>query len=57
MQESPESSAAWVHAYLHRKEGDRNNSAYWYRLADRKPSRQPSTDEWDYIARMLLDGD
>ena len=22
---------AWVHAYLHRKEGDRSNAAYWYR--------------------------
>ena len=57
VQESPESSAAWVHAYLHRKEGDRSNAAYWYRLADRKPSRQNSSDEWDDIARLLLEGE
>lgn len=26
--EGPEGS--WVHAYLHRKEGDQDNAAYWY---------------------------
>ena len=31
--EGPEGS--WVHAYLHRKEGDRGNAAYWYTRAGR----------------------
>ena len=24
---------SWVHAYLHRKEGDQSNAVYWYRRA------------------------
>ena len=28
-------AAAWVHAYLHRREGDQSNARYWYRLAGR----------------------
>ena len=46
--------AAWVHAYLHRAEGDTFNANYWYRRAHR-PS--PTTDlqaEWDQITRELL---
>ena len=46
----------WVHAYLHRKEGDAGNAAYWYRRA-RKPVCQTSLDEeWEAIARTLLAG-
>lgn len=29
--------AAWLHAHLHRLEGDRDNAAYWYRKAGREP--------------------
>ena len=44
----------WVHAYLHRKEGDPGNAAYWYRRA-RKPACQTSLeDEWAAIADALL---
>ena len=44
----------WVHAYLHRKEGDAGNAAYWYRRA-RKPIATGSLeDEWQAIARRLL---
>src|SRR5580658_2003870 len=40
---------AWVHAYLHRKEGEQSNAAYWYRRAGKPdPRRQaechPSSD-------------
>jgi hypothetical protein len=46
----------WVHAYLHRKEGDAGNAAYWYRRA-RKPVCQTSLDdEWEIIAKALLAG-
>lgn len=45
---------AWVHAYLHRKEGDEGNAAYWYRLAGRPMAQNPFTDEWQQIARDLL---
>jgi hypothetical protein len=44
----------WVHAYLHRKEGDAGNAAYWYRRA-RKPVCKSSFDEeWATIADALL---
>ena len=47
-------AGAWVHAYLHRKEGDLGNAAYWYRRAGRSPSQAPLDDEWKAIARALL---
>lgn len=46
---------SWVHAYLHRKEGDRGNAGYWYRRAGRTPPADAVTlaDEWTDIARTL----
>jgi hypothetical protein len=48
--------AAWVHAYLHRKEGDAANAAYWYRRAGRTPDAGGLDTEWRRIAAALLDG-
>jgi hypothetical protein len=45
---------AWVHAYLHRKEGDPDNARYWYRRAGRTESAASLTQEWDDIARALI---
>jgi hypothetical protein len=46
---------AWVHAYLHRKEGDIGNAGYWYRRAG-KPAASGSLElEWQAIAAALLD--
>ena len=47
---------SWVHAYLHRKEGDRGNAGYWYSRAGRTlPANTVSLeDEWAAIARDLL---
>lgn len=50
--ESPE--AAWIHAYLHRKEGDLSNARYWYRRAGRPAASGPLADEWRAIAQALL---
>lgn len=50
--EGPE--GAWVHAYLHRKEGDSSNAAYWYGRAKTPPSRVPFEEEWEEIAAALL---
>ncbi|WP_018406467.1 hypothetical protein [Methylocystis rosea] len=44
----------WVHAFLHRKEGDLSNAAYWYRRAGREPQKAPLEDEWREIAQALL---
>ena len=48
------SEGAWIHAYLHRKEGDPANAAYWYRRAA-KPVPSVTLDaEWDAIVTALL---
>ena len=45
---------AWVHAYLHRKEGDLSNAGYWYRRAG-CPVEAGSLDaEWEALVRRLL---
>lgn len=55
VQEIDTSTAAWVHAYLHRKEGDEWNAGYWYRQAGKSfPFEQPLDDEWGKIAQQLL---
>jgi len=45
---------SWVHAYLHRKEGDLGNSSYWYRSAGRSMPEISLEEEWEYIAMALL---
>lgn len=45
---------AWIHAYLHRKEGDSGNAAYWYRRAGKPVSTLSLHAEWDRIAGELL---
>ncbi len=47
-------SGAWVHAYLHRKEGDLSNAAYWYRRAGKSAARHSLEEEWLEIAGSLL---
>jgi hypothetical protein len=54
-QEVDTRDGAWVHAYLHRKEGDPDNARYWYRRAGRAESAAPLADEWNEIASALLD--
>jgi hypothetical protein len=44
----------WVHAYLHRKEGDAGNAAYWYRRARKPVCRTLLDEEWAAIASALL---
>ena len=44
----------WVHAYLHRKEGDACNAGYWYRQAGKPVCRTSLDDEWTAIAEALL---
>ena len=44
----------WVHAYLHRVEGDLSNAGYWYRRAGKPPHSGELAAEWDEIAAALL---
>jgi hypothetical protein len=43
-----------VHAYLHRREGDAGNAAYWYSRARRPVAQGPLDEEWTAIAGELL---
>lgn len=45
---------AWVHAYLHRKVGDTENAAYWYRQARQPICKLPLDAEWEQIVSALL---
>ncbi len=46
--------AAWVHAFLHRAEGDIGNAHYWYRQARHHPAEGDLDAEWDAILAALL---
>lgn len=51
---SPE--ACWIHAYLHRKEGDLGNAGYWYSRANKNKPNQSLEEEWkiiyDYVSNL-----
>jgi hypothetical protein len=49
--------AAWVHAYLHRQEGDLDNARYWYRKAHRPEAAGALEKEWEAIVAALLESD
>jgi hypothetical protein len=54
VQDEAGQDAAWVHAYLHRVEGDLGNAGYWYRQA-RKPAATGDLDaEWAAMVDALL---
>jgi len=53
-QEAGGRDGAWVHAYLHRKEGDEGNAGYWYSRAGRPHCTASLAEEWEQIARELL---
>ena len=48
---------AWVHAYLHRKEGDIENAKHWYRRCNRPPATESLENEWTAITMALLEKD
>ncbi len=53
-QAQDDATGAWIHAYLHRKEGDVANAHYWYRRAGRPTATMTPGAEWDAIATALL---
>jgi len=53
-QDVPDPDGAWVHAYLHRKEGDAGNAAYWYRRASQPVCHDSLDAEWEGIVRAFL---
>ena len=54
-QAQDDADGAWVHAWLHRIEGDLDNADYWYRRAHKPPRRDDTRTEGLAIARALID--
>ena len=53
-QDDKSGSGAWVHAYLHRVEGDLSNAGYWYRKVGRPQASNSLQEEWREITTALL---
>jgi hypothetical protein len=54
-QDQDDGVGAWVHAYLHRKEGDLGNAGYWYARAGRTMPEGALEGEWRAIVIALLE--
>jgi hypothetical protein len=58
VQDLSDRSAARIHAYLHRREGDEGNARYWYRQAGEPfPSGQSLDQEWESLVKDFLSSD
>ena len=44
----------WIHAYLHRKEGDLSNASYWYSKVGKTRPNISLAEEWEELANYLL---
>jgi hypothetical protein len=53
-QERDDQAGMRVHAYLHRKEGDQPNAAYWYRRCRASPATNTIEEEWEELVLTLL---
>ncbi|QOZ69786.1 hypothetical protein [Bradyrhizobium arachidis] len=53
VQDESSREAAWVHAYLHRVEGDLGNAGYWYRQAGQPAAKDSLQAEWERIVTAL----
>jgi hypothetical protein len=53
-QEIHSKEGSWIHAYLHRKEGDAGNAAYWYHRANQPVCKTSLAQEWEDIVKALL---
>jgi hypothetical protein len=53
VQDESDANSAWVHAYLHRVEGDLSNAGYWYRQANQPVAKDSLESEWGRIASTL----
>lgn len=54
LQDDSNLESHWVHAYLHRKEGDTPNARYWYNRAQQPFPNTSLDEEWENITRALL---
>ena len=54
VQDVEDKNASWIHAYLHRKEGDLANSGYWYSRAGKSRPSLSLEKEWEEIVAALI---
>ena len=54
IQDLPDENASWIHAYLHRKEGDQWNADWWYRKAGRQRPALSLKQEWEQLTAAFL---
>ena len=54
IQNMEDKNASWIHAYLHRKEGDIFNADYWYRKAGKQRPAVSFEKEWETLVTALL---
>jgi len=54
IQDISDANASWIHAYLHRKEGDIWNADYWYNKAGKKRPPVTLDTEWEEIVRNMI---
>jgi hypothetical protein len=45
----------WIHAYLHRKEGDLSNASYWYSRIGKSRPNTSLNQEWEELVRHLIE--
>ena len=55
-QDEATADGAWVHAYLHRAEGDPGNAGYWYRQAGQPEAKDSLDAEWERMVLAMLGG-
>ena len=54
-QDIDDKNGSWVHAYLHRKEGDISNAHYWYSRAGKSEPRMTLKEEWESLVRNFIE--
>jgi hypothetical protein len=54
VQDIQSNDAAWVHAHLHRQEGDNWNADYWYKRAGKTRPQSSIKEEWEKLVEILL---
>jgi len=54
VQEIETADGSWMHAYLHRKEGDESNARYWYNRAYKQFPKISFNEEWEELVRYFL---
>jgi len=53
-QDISDRNGSWIHAYLHRREGDLSNAAYWYHKAGKNGPAVSLKEEWKLLVRAFL---